>query len=38
MEASLLYIGVALGDVGLGLVIVVIGDEIFHGVFWGRRP
>ena len=25
--------GVRMGDVGLGLVIVVIGDEILHGVF-----
>ena len=29
----LLDIGVGVGDVGLGLVVVVVGDEILHGVF-----
>ncbi len=28
----LLDVGVCLGDIGLGLVIVVIADEVFHGV------
>ena len=31
--AFLLDIGVRAGDVGLGLVVVIVADEIFHGVF-----
>ena len=34
----LLDVGVRLRDVGLGLVVVVVGDEVLDGVARGRRP
>ena len=30
----LLYVGVCGGEVGFGLIIVVVADEVFHGVVW----
>ena len=34
----LLDVGVRLGDVGLGLVVVVVGDEILHRVMGEKLP
>ena len=34
----LLDVGVGAGDVGLGLVVVVVGDEVLDGVVAGRTP
>ena len=34
----LLDVGVGLGDVGLRLIVVVVGDEVLHGVVGGRTP
>ena len=34
----LLYVGVSLRHVGLGLIVVVIGDEILHGVVGEEVP
>ena len=34
----LLDIGVGVGDVGLGLVVVVVGNKIFHRIIWEKLP
>ena len=34
----LFNVGVRLGDVGLGLVVVVVGDKVLHRVVWEELP
>ena len=36
-SAVLFDIGIGAGDIGLRLVVVVVGDEIFHGVIREKR-